>query len=180
MICLFDLYPMTDTQAEQHLLDKSKLLCIKKIVANHYKFDMGVYDSRSRKRDVVITKQVTSYFCSKYTKLSQTYIGESIGGYDHASVSYNVKIINNLMASNPDFKEEIEKLDNVIFLSIGSFIKSATYTINLNNISSIKTGENKAIIFVGYNTGEIEGFINNNGIEGEIRKHTDTGLYLVD
>lgn len=171
---------MNENKNALHLLDKKKAECIKKIVANHYHFEIDVYENRSRKREIVITKKVAVYFCLKYTKLTNRCIGSLFGGYDHSSVYHHSKSTNALMFSDIPFREEIEKLSSFISSSISAFVDETTYTIDMNSCSSIKSSENKAIIFVGFNTGEIAGYLSQNGINGEIKQHNNTGLYLVD
>lgn len=68
---------------------------------------------KTRKRDVVHRRQVMMYLLSKNTGLTYVKIG-AILGMDHTSVIHSIKQLKDLMYSDPDIKEEIEKLQESI------------------------------------------------------------------
>lgn len=52
---------------------------------------------KSRKREVVITRQLIAFYCKNCTGMSLQSIGEILGGRDHTTVIHSVKTIQNLL-----------------------------------------------------------------------------------
>ena len=53
-------------------------------VCQHYNVTTANVNSRSRKKEYVMARQVSIYLAQKYTKLSASRIGRMVGGRDHA------------------------------------------------------------------------------------------------
>ena len=58
-------------------------------VCQHYNVTTANVNSRSRKKEYVMARQVSIYLAQKYTKLSASRIGRMVGGRDHATVIYS-------------------------------------------------------------------------------------------
>lgn len=59
--------------------------------------------TKSRKREYVLARQISMALACKFTKKSQSVIGEMIGGKDHATTIHACKTIDNLLfAKDPE------------------------------------------------------------------------------
>ena len=56
--------------------------------------------NKTRKREVVITRQLIAFYCKGCCGLSLKSIGELIGGKDHTTVIHSVNTIQDLLDSN--------------------------------------------------------------------------------
>lgn len=83
-------------------------ICIK------YNIQREVLESKLRKREVVVARQICCYFLQKRCKLPLKTIGRLFGGRDHSTVIYAINTINDLMDTQKAFKQEIKELDEEI------------------------------------------------------------------
>jgi len=73
---------------------------IKKHVARYYGISPSLIDKKSRKRHIIIPRQITHYLCCKFTPDSLLIIGERIGDKSHALVIHSKKTIENMIETN--------------------------------------------------------------------------------
>jgi chromosomal replication initiator protein len=73
---------------------------------------------RTRKQPIALTRQVLCYFLFKYgpSSLTLSEIGNAIGGRDHATVLYSLRIVKERVEVDKKFKAHLLELEN-------SFIK---------------------------------------------------------
>lgn len=79
-------------------------------VCDVYKQDVMKVYSRSRKRDVVQTRQICMTLSRIKTKKSLMVIGKHYGGFDHATVLHAMKTVRNLLDTNKQFRREVGHL----------------------------------------------------------------------
>lgn len=84
------------------------------IIEDFHELKDGEIHIKTRKRKFVQSRQEAMYFAKKFTKLSLREIGKLIGDKDHATVLHACRTINNLIETNKNFKEEIEKIESLI------------------------------------------------------------------
>lgn len=93
---------------------------IKRMVAE----DMGIspdkLSAKTRKRDIVIARQLAMYFSKQFTNQSLKSIGEQFGGRDHSTVIYSCKSIEDLCDTDAAFKKKVGELEKRIKLSLTS------------------------------------------------------------
>lgn len=80
-------------------------------VSNYYKVDLESLLSNSRKREIVVPRQVAMYLCKLHTKCSLGEIGKGIGNKNHATVLYACNTIANLMDTDKILKHQIEEIE---------------------------------------------------------------------
>lgn len=80
-------------------------------VSNYYKVDREALLSNSRKREIVVPRQVAMYLCKLHTKCSLGEIGKGIGNKNHATVLYACTTIANLMDTDKILKHQIEEIE---------------------------------------------------------------------
>jgi chromosomal replication initiator protein len=68
-------------------------------------------NTNTRKREIVEARYISMYFSKQKTRHTLDYIGESIGGKDHATVLHACKTVNNLMETDRKFREKIDELE---------------------------------------------------------------------
>ena len=83
-----------------------------KTVADYYGIEPGAINTRSRKREVVLVRQVAMYLAKKHLDMSTSKIGKYIGDRDHATVLHACKTISNLAETDKQFRTELEEIDN--------------------------------------------------------------------
>jgi chromosomal replication initiator protein len=91
---------------------------IKKIVAEHFSLSVDSLKSKSRKREIVMARQICMYLCKDLTKQPLKSIGEEFGGRDHSTVIYSCKTVQDLIDTDSKFKETMSALERKISLSI--------------------------------------------------------------
>ena len=83
---------------------------IQKTVAEGFKVEIEELKSKSRKKEVVIPRQVAMYFCKLYTNHSYKVIGAQFGGRDHSTVIHAMHSVEDMIETNTAFKNKIEDL----------------------------------------------------------------------
>ena len=83
---------------------------IQKVVSEYFQMDVATLQSKTRKRHIVQARQLAMYFAKKYTKASLASIGSQIGKRDHATVLHACKTVDNLYATDKQFKKYVEDL----------------------------------------------------------------------
>ncbi len=81
-------------------------------VCQHYNVTPANINSRSRKKDFVMARQVAVYLAQKYTKLPASRIGRLVGGRDHSTVIYSCNQVERRMKIDQKFLNEITSIEN--------------------------------------------------------------------
>jgi chromosomal replication initiator protein len=80
---------------------------IQKTVAEYYHLNQDDLKDKTRKKEIVIARQVAMYFSKEYTNHSLKSIGYHFGGRDHSTVIHAVQTVNDMMDVNANFKNSI-------------------------------------------------------------------------
>ncbi len=83
-------------------------------VCKHYEIEKESLHAHSRKRNVVMARQVAMYLAKKYTGASCSKIGTLIGKKNHATVIHSCKIVKNQLDIDKNFRYEIEEIESTI------------------------------------------------------------------
>ncbi len=81
-------------------------------VCTHYNVTATAISSRSRKRDIVIARQVSMYMVQKYTKMPAGRIGKLVGNRDHSTVIHSCTKIEDRMKVDKGFNAEMVSIEN--------------------------------------------------------------------
>jgi chromosomal replication initiator protein len=92
---------------------------IKKCVADHYEVPIDKLKSQTRKRNVVLARQLSMYFAKNITNHSLKAIGESFGGRDHSTVIYSVRAVNDMIDTNAEFKRTVKDIEKKLRQPVG-------------------------------------------------------------
>lgn len=80
-------------------------------VCCHYNVEAEEVNSKSRKRTLVIARQVSMYLAQKYTKMTSSRIGKLIGGRDHSTVLHSCTQVEERMKTDKLFSNEIVSIE---------------------------------------------------------------------
>jgi len=87
---------------------------IQRKVAEHYGLKMQDMHSARRARNVARPRQVAMFLCKKLTSRSLPEIGRKFGGRDHTTVMHAVRKIDELMAGDQPFADEVNAVRRVL------------------------------------------------------------------
>ena len=115
-----------------------KIETIKNIVADYFGMNIQEIVKKTNKREIVQARQISMYFCKKYTKEHDKTIGLHHGNKDRTSVYYSVKTIKNLISCNKEIRKYCSEISSKLInnenkLSSEIGVKFAD-RININGI----------------------------------------------
>ena len=87
---------------------------IQKAVAAYFNITQDMMRSKSRKRELVVARQVAMYFSKEYTNHSLKSIGQHFGGRDHSTVIHAVQAVNDMLETDSKFKNSVHELSRKI------------------------------------------------------------------
>lgn len=91
---------------------------IQKLVAEHFTLPVEKLQGKTRKRQVVIARQLSMYLAKNLTDKSLKAIGETFGGRDHSTVIYSCRTVQDLMETDAIFHDTVAELEKKIKLSL--------------------------------------------------------------
>ena len=80
-------------------------------VCKHYEVTPNAVKSTSRKRDVVLPRQLAMYLAKKYTKMPAQRIGKLIGSRDHSTVLHAIATVEKRLATEKSFAKEVKEIE---------------------------------------------------------------------
>ena len=83
-------------------------------VAKAANLNVAELRSTSRRRHIIVAKQVFCYYARNNTRHSYSQIGECLGRYDHSTVIHCVKTVNN-MINDPLIRDLLKKVEKINF-----------------------------------------------------------------
>ena len=81
-------------------------------VCGHYNVTTAAVNSKSRKREYVVARQVTMYLAQKYTKMPASRIGKLVGNRDHSTVIHSCSKVEERLKIDAGFSDEIMSIEN--------------------------------------------------------------------
>lgn len=91
---------------------------IQALVANHFHVPIDKLNGTSRKRSIVIARQLSMYLAKNFTNNSLKSIGDSFGGKDHSTVIYSCKAVQDMMDTDVSFKGTVAELEKKVKMSL--------------------------------------------------------------
>ncbi len=83
---------------------------IQKTVSEYYHLKTDQLKDKTRKKEIVIARQVAMYFSKEYTNHSLKSIGYHFGGRDHSTVIHAVQSVNDMIDTNRHFKDSVDDI----------------------------------------------------------------------
>ncbi|MBL4716173.1 MAG: chromosomal replication initiator protein DnaA [Bacteroidetes bacterium] len=91
---------------------------IQKLVCDFYEMPIDIIKAKSRKREIVQTRQIAMFLSKAHTKSSLKNIGKHFGGKDHSTVIHACNTIDNLMQIDKKLRGEVDALQKKIKISM--------------------------------------------------------------
>lgn len=91
---------------------------IQQIVGEHLDIEVELMKAKTRKRDIVQARQIAMYFAKEMTRLSLKSIGNHFGGRDHSTVIHALQTVNDLIATDKYFKQNVNEIRKRISLEV--------------------------------------------------------------
>ena len=91
---------------------------IQNLVAEHFNVPVEKLHHETRKRNIVIARQLSMFLAKKMTNKSLKTIGENFGGRDHSTVIYSCKAVQDMMDTDMIFKDTVAELEKKIKMSL--------------------------------------------------------------
>ena len=80
-------------------------------VCVHYNVTTAQINSKSRKRDYVVARQVSMYLAQKYTKMPASRIGRLVGNRDHSTVIHSCAQVEKRLQVDKAFKADLVSIE---------------------------------------------------------------------
>jgi chromosomal replication initiator protein len=91
---------------------------IQKLVADYFKVPVDTLQAQTRKRQIVIARQLSMYLAKNMTSKSLKGIGEFFGGRDHSTVIHSCRAVQDMMDTDLVFKDTVSDLEKKIKMSL--------------------------------------------------------------
>jgi len=91
---------------------------IQQLVAKHFDVPVEKLADKTRKRQIVIARQLSMYLAKKMTDKSLKAIGQTFGGRDHSTVIYSCNAVQDLLDTNMIFQDTVADLEKQIKMSL--------------------------------------------------------------
>jgi chromosomal replication initiator protein len=89
---------------------------IQRIVADHFEVPEDMLKDKTRKREVVMARQISMYLAKSLTNQSLKVIGDYFGGRDHSTVIYSCRAVQDLLDTDEEFQEQLQDIEKKIKL----------------------------------------------------------------
>jgi chromosomal replication initiator protein len=83
---------------------------IQQMVAEHFGIQVSDLKDKSRKKEVVMPRQIAMYLTKEHTDLALKSIGYHFGGRDHSTVIHSIQTINDVIGTDKIVKEAVQEL----------------------------------------------------------------------
>ena len=90
--------------------DTKKADLIREFIADFYELPISKLISKSRERHIVNARQLCAMLIYQFTKLPLKYIGNFLGGKDHATILHSVKEQSRIAGNSENKRLEIDTL----------------------------------------------------------------------
>ncbi len=91
---------------------------IQQLVAEHYNLSVETLMGKSRKREVVMARQMAMHLSKKMTDKPLKVIGEAFGGRDHSTVIYSCNTALTLLESDTNYRRVAEEVEQKLRMSM--------------------------------------------------------------
>lgn len=83
---------------------------IKESVSSYFKISIDQMESKVRKHEIALARQMSMFLAKQFTQLSLKSIGSNFGGRDHSTVLHSCTTIENYLITDPSVKGAYEAL----------------------------------------------------------------------
>jgi chromosomal replication initiator protein len=87
---------------------------IQKLVADHFKISENSLRAKTRKKEIVVPRQIAIYLAKHFTHASLKTIGLHFGGRDHSTIIHACRTVENDMETDTALKTNVQNLEKHI------------------------------------------------------------------
>ncbi|AXI24053.1 chromosomal replication initiator protein DnaA [Cardinium endosymbiont of Sogatella furcifera] len=98
----------------QHQPTEATIDVLQQQIVAHYNISLDDLKGKSRKKEIVVARQIAMHLTKKYTTHSLKSIGSYFGGRDHTTVIHALQVIDNLLNKDPEYAQLYASLENKI------------------------------------------------------------------
>ena len=80
-------------------------------VCEYYDLETSVLQTKTRKHEIVLARQVSMYLAKKYLDMSTSKIGMYVGKRDHATVLHAFSVVNDQLEVDKNFRVDMENIE---------------------------------------------------------------------
>lgn len=93
---------------------------IQKVICDYFQIKPEQLKAKTRRREIVLPRQLAMYFSKRYTKAALQTIGAIFGGKDHSTVLHACRSIEDLKQTDKQVRLYVEEIDKKLTLSINT------------------------------------------------------------
>ena len=93
---------------------------IQKTISEYFKIPIDQLKDKTRKKEIVLARQIAMYFAKDYTNHSLKTIGDHFGGRDHSTVIHAVQAVSDFCDTDASFKKTVEEIRKKLKLKAAS------------------------------------------------------------
>ena len=83
---------------------------IQKTVSEYFNVPTDDLKAKTRKKEIVIARQLAMYFTNDYTNHSLKSIGSHFGGRDHSTVIHALQSVSDMLDTDARFRTSVDEL----------------------------------------------------------------------
>ncbi len=83
---------------------------VQKYVSDYFDVSVELLKSKTRKREIVVARQIGMYLTKEFTNLSLKSIGSHYGGRDHTTVIHAINTVNDLVDTDMQFSHMVDEI----------------------------------------------------------------------
>ncbi len=83
-------------------------------VCRTYEVTPNAVKGRSRKKELVVPRQLAMYIANKYTNIPVTRIGKLIGSRDHSTVLHSISKVEEMLKTDKSFAEAVKRIEDAL------------------------------------------------------------------
>lgn len=84
---------------------------IQQKVCDYFNMDVKLLQTKTRKREIALARQISMYLAKKYTEYPLSQIGSCLGGKDHATVHYACKTIAQQVEIDKILRQQVDEIE---------------------------------------------------------------------
>lgn len=92
---------------------------ILELVSGYFNVAVDLVRGQTRKRHVVVARQVSMFLAKKHTDASLKKIGSHFGNRDHSTVIYSCRTVRDLMDTDDAFLAQVEEVEKKLKMQLG-------------------------------------------------------------
>lgn len=81
------------------------------VVCDYFNVTEASVKGRTRKREIVLPRQIIMYLADKHMRMPASRIGRQIGGRDHSTVLHSLQLISTRINSDADFRSQMIEIE---------------------------------------------------------------------